>query len=113
MKSCALFTNFVRVAVAAALLTTQILPAENLRGTSAVDLLIQKAHSLEGRDRDDLAAQVWQQVLIANPNQPEALVGLARWAKRAGKNLLTLYKRLERLRSLLRDCVTRQLSPSA
>ena len=86
MKSCALFTNFVRVAVAAALLTTQILPAENLRGTSAVDLLIQKAHSLEGRDRDDLAAQVWQQVLIANPNQPEALVGLARWAKRAGKN---------------------------
>jgi len=87
MKSCALFTNFLRVAVAAALLTTQLLPAEDLRVTaSAVDLLIQKAHSLEGRDRDDLAAQVWQQVLTANPNQAEALVGLARWANRADKN---------------------------
>jgi len=63
------------------------LSAEDLRvTTSAVDLLIQKAHSLEGRDRDDLAAQVWQQVLLANPDRAEALVGLARWAKRAGKN---------------------------
>ncbi|MGH9547895.1 MAG: hypothetical protein ACRD3W_00920, partial [Terriglobales bacterium] len=87
MKSCALFTNVLRVAVAAALLTAQVLPADDLRTVpSAVGLLIQKAHSLEGRDRDDLAAQVWQQVLIANPNQPEALAGLARWAKRSGRN---------------------------
>src|SRR4051794_3755176 len=53
--------------------------------SSAIDLLIQKAHSLEARDRADLAAQVWQQVLITNPNQPDALAGLARWAKRSGK----------------------------
>jgi tetratricopeptide (TPR) repeat protein len=52
---------------------------------SAVDLLIQKARSLEARDRADLAAQVWQQILITNPNQPDALAGLARWAKRSGK----------------------------
>jgi hypothetical protein len=38
---------------------------------------------------------------------------LSEEARRAGKNLLTLYKRLERLRSLLRECVTRQLSPPA
>ena len=52
---------------------------------STIDLLIQKARSLEARDRADLAAQVWQQVLITNPNQPDALAGLARWAKRSGK----------------------------
>ncbi|MBV8709120.1 MAG: tetratricopeptide repeat protein, partial [Acidobacteriaceae bacterium] len=53
--------------------------------SSAVEHLIQKARSLEARDRADLAAQVWQQILINNPNQPDALAGLARWAKRSGK----------------------------
>ncbi len=33
----------------------------------------------------DLAAQSWQQVLMSNPNQPEALAGLARWAKQNGR----------------------------
>src|SRR5690606_26774912 len=32
-------------------------------------------------------------------------------ARRAGTSLDSLYKRLERLRSLLRQCVSRQLSP--
>ena len=52
----------------------------------AVQLLIQKAHSLEGRGRYDLAAQGWQQVLTTDPSEPEALAGLARIAKRTGKN---------------------------
>ncbi len=52
---------------------------------STVGLLVQKARSLEARDRADLAAQVWQQVLIADPKQPDALAGLARWAKRSGR----------------------------
>lgn len=53
-------------------------------GPSGLDLLIQKARSLEARNRTDLAAQVWQQVLIANPEQPDALAGLARWARQSG-----------------------------
>jgi cellulose synthase operon protein C len=86
MKLPALFTNSLRVAIAAALFTTQILPAADVRPMpSAIDLLIQKARSLEARDRQDLAAQVWHQVLVTDPNQPEALAALARWAKRTGR----------------------------
>ncbi|MEK7953444.1 hypothetical protein [Luteolibacter soli] len=54
-----------------------------------------------------------QQELIRMRYSDDNPAALSDEAKRAGKNLLTLYKRLERLRSLLRECVTRQLSPSA
>ena len=54
-----------------------------------------------------------QQELIRMRYGDESANALSEEAKRAGKNLLTLYKRLERLRSLLRECVTRQLSPPA
>ncbi|MFL6450090.1 MAG: cellulose synthase subunit BcsC-related outer membrane protein [Bryobacteraceae bacterium] len=87
MKLFTLFPQSVRASVAVLLLVSQTLPAEQLRPhTSAMDLLIQKARSLEARDRADLAAQVWQQVLVTDPNQPDALAGVARWAKRSGKN---------------------------
>ena len=49
-----------------------------------VDLLLSKARSLESRGRMDLAAQNWKQILLANPNQTEALAGLARYAKQSG-----------------------------
>lgn len=50
-----------------------------------VDVLLAKARSLELRGRVDLAAQNWQKVLLVNPNQTEALAGLARAAKENGK----------------------------
>src|ERR1039457_5874204 len=53
--------------------------------TTATDLLLAKSRSLEGRGLMDLAAQSWQQVLMSDPNQPEALAGLARWAKQNGR----------------------------
>jgi tetratricopeptide (TPR) repeat protein len=56
-----------------------------MAASSGVDLLLEKARSLEGRGRTDLAAQTWQQVLLADPNQAEALAGLARWAKQSGQ----------------------------
>ena len=56
-----------------------------LAASSAVDLLLDKARSLEGRGRPDLAAQSWQQVLLADPNQSEALAGLARWCKQSSQ----------------------------
>jgi DNA-directed RNA polymerase specialized sigma24 family protein len=54
-----------------------------------------------------------QQELIRMRYGDDSSNALSEEARRAGKNLLTLYKRLERLRSLLRECVTRQLSPPA
>jgi tetratricopeptide (TPR) repeat protein len=49
------------------------------------ELLLSKARSLEGRGRLDLAAQTWKQILLIEPNQPDALAGLARYAKQRGK----------------------------
>jgi tetratricopeptide (TPR) repeat protein len=52
---------------------------------SGLEQLLQKARSLEARSRTDLAAQVWHQVLIVSPEQPEALTALVRWAQQNGK----------------------------
>src|SRR5262249_6198047 len=49
-----------------------------------VSILLGKARSLEARGRIDLASQNWQQVLLVNPDQTEALAGLARFAKQNG-----------------------------
>jgi RNA polymerase sigma factor (sigma-70 family) len=54
-----------------------------------------------------------QQALIRLRYGEDSAVALAREAKRCGKSAETLYKRLERLRATLRDCVNRQLSPPA
>src|SRR5262249_38573014 len=49
-----------------------------------VSILLGKARSLEARGRIDLAVQNWQQVLLVNPDQAEALAGLARSARQNG-----------------------------
>jgi tetratricopeptide (TPR) repeat protein len=49
------------------------------------EILLDKARSLEGRGRLDLAAQTWRQLLLMEPNLPEALASLARYAKQQGK----------------------------
>lgn len=49
-----------------------------------VDVLLAKARSLELRGRIDLAVQNWRKVLLVDPNQTEALAGLARIAKQNG-----------------------------
>src|SRR5262245_49099831 len=64
-----------------------------------VDILLGKARSLEARGRIDLAAQNWSQVLLVDPNQSEAIAGLARHAKQSG-NANDLRQYLERLRKL-------------
>jgi tetratricopeptide (TPR) repeat protein len=67
--------------------------------SSAVQSLLDKAHSLEVRGRMDMAAQTWQQVLLADPKNVDALGGLARAAKLDGNSALTeLY--LDRLRAI-------------
>jgi len=49
-----------------------------------IGILLGKARSLEARGRLDLATQNWKQILLVNPNQSEALAGLARVAKENG-----------------------------
>ncbi len=65
----------------------------------SVAILLGKARSLEARGRIDLASQNWQQVLLSNPNQPEALAGLARSAKQ-NADLESERSYLDRLRKV-------------
>ena len=51
-----------------------------------VDILLAKARSLEARGLMDLAIQNWHKVLLVDPDQTEALAGLARGAKEDGQN---------------------------
>jgi tetratricopeptide (TPR) repeat protein len=55
---------------------------------AATRSLLDKAHALEARDRMDLAVQTWHQVLLADPNNAEALAGLARAAMAGGNEEL-------------------------
>ena len=66
---------------------------------SATQSLLDKAHALEVRGRMDMAAQTWQQVLLADPVNVDALSGLARAAKLSGNTALAgTY--LDRLRAI-------------
>jgi tetratricopeptide (TPR) repeat protein len=47
-------------------------------------ILIEKAHALEARGRPDMAIQSWQQILLSDPNNADALAGLARDYKLIG-----------------------------
>ena len=47
-------------------------------------VLVEKAHTLEARGRPDMAIQSWQQVLLSDPNNIEALAGMARDLKLIG-----------------------------
>src|SRR5262252_8509342 len=68
----------------ATLLSTLFVALLLVAQTPGVEILLSKAQSLEARGRMDLAAQNWKQVLLVNPNQTEALAGLARYAKQSG-----------------------------
>ncbi len=68
-------------------------------GAAATQALLDKAHTLETRGRMDMASQTWQQVLLSDPNNTEALAGLARAAK-VGGNTTLANSYLERLRAI-------------
>ena len=68
-------------------------------GESATQTLLDKAHAFEVRGRMDMATQTWQQVLLADPVNVNALAGLARAAKLSGNtSLASTY--LDRLRAI-------------
>lgn len=66
---------------------------------AATQQLLEKAHAMEARSRMDMASQTWQQVLLVDPNNTEALGGLARAAKLSGNNTLA-NTYLQRLRAI-------------
>jgi tetratricopeptide (TPR) repeat protein len=66
---------------------------------SPTQSLLDKAHAFEVRGRMDMAAQTWQQVLMADPNNVDALSGLARSAKLSG-NAALAGTYLDRLRAI-------------
>ncbi|WP_419806530.1 cellulose synthase subunit BcsC-related outer membrane protein [Terriglobus sp.] len=83
--------------LALALSACVVAPAQG--SVAATQALLDKAHALETRGRMDMAAQTWQQVLLADPKNTEALGGLARAAKLSGNDALaTTY--LGRLRAI-------------
>ena len=51
-------------------------------------LLVSNAHAFESRGRPDLAIQVWQEILLSDPKNTEALAGLARDYKLNGDSKL-------------------------
>jgi tetratricopeptide (TPR) repeat protein len=75
-------------------------PAANAAANSAATeraSLVDKAHALEARGRPDLAAQLWQQILLSAPDNVEALEGMARAYKLMG-NADQAGQALDRLR---------------
>ncbi len=62
---------------------TQKKPSESA-SQSTRTVLIDKARALESRGRPDMAVQLWQQVLLSEPNNSEALAGLAKDYKLMG-----------------------------
>ena len=49
-------------------------------------MMIEKGHVLEARGRPDLAVQVWQQILLSDPNNQLALAGVARDYRLSGNS---------------------------
>ncbi|MGB6688707.1 MAG: cellulose synthase subunit BcsC-related outer membrane protein [Terracidiphilus sp.] len=77
-------TRFIRFQLVLILASAVAVPAPS-QTQGGVDILLAKARSLELRGRIDLAAENWHKVLLVNPNQTEALAGLARAAKENGQ----------------------------
>ena len=67
--------------------------------SAAEKTLLEKAQSQEQSGHLDLAAQTWQQILLSDPNNQDALAGLARWAKLSG-NDAEAETYIERLRAV-------------
>jgi tetratricopeptide (TPR) repeat protein len=101
MKNPSAFRLWVPVILlgAAAISPDVCISARGQAPQSTVQAVLDDAHQLEVRGRIDLAAQKWQQVLLTDPNNTEALGGLARAAKSIGNNALA-QTYIERLRAI-------------
>jgi tetratricopeptide (TPR) repeat protein len=62
-------------------------------------ILVEKARALEARGRPDMAIQLWQQILLSDPKNTDALAGLAKDYKLIG-NKAQSDEALDRLRAI-------------
>ena len=92
MKNPSVFrfcASAILLGAASPVFLTSLLSAQNpgaaaQSSPAATQSLLDKADALEIRGRIDMAAQTWQQVLLADPNNARALGGLARAARQSG-----------------------------
>ncbi len=71
------------------LLAAQGISAQNRAASNSVtatrEVLVRKARDLEARGRPDLSLQLWQQILLSDPQNTAALAGVARDYKLMGQ----------------------------
>jgi tetratricopeptide (TPR) repeat protein len=67
-------------------LSTMMIPAVIFAQSTAVGSLLARARTQEQSGHLDLAAQTWQQVILVDTHDREALAGLARWSKLTGRD---------------------------
>jgi len=73
--------------LACLLLSSALVPAQAQQQQSEAEkALIEKAKALEARGRPDIAVQVWQQILLSDPNNAMALGGVARDYRLSGNS---------------------------
>ncbi len=60
--------------------------AQPQKQSDAEKVLIGKAQALESRGRPDMAVQVWQQILLSDPNNTSCAAGLARDYRLSGNS---------------------------
>jgi tetratricopeptide (TPR) repeat protein len=82
------------------LLLSQVSATAQTKNLSdAEKTLIEKAQALESRGRPDIAVQVWQQILLSDPNNQMALTGVARDYRLSG-NSAASDEALDKLRKI-------------
>lgn len=71
-------------------LAVQMGHAQSRQGVLTPDqtrtILVEKARALEARGRPDMAIQLWQQILLSDPKNIDALVGIAKDYKMIGSS---------------------------
>jgi tetratricopeptide (TPR) repeat protein len=91
--------RMVLPAVSGALCLALSFSAVAQKESDAEKVLIEKAQALEARGRPDIAVQVWQQILLSDPNNALALGGVARDYRLSG-NSTASDEALDKLRRL-------------
>ena len=91
------------IGAACLVLTLPLAHAQNSSVAGSTDAarasIAQKALALESRGRPDMAIQLWQQILLSDPRNTNALAGLARDYKLIGSDTLA-NQTLDRLRAI-------------
>jgi tetratricopeptide (TPR) repeat protein len=96
LRKVAIVASCLFLALQIGLAQKKSIPA-TATGTRAI--LVEKAHALESRGRPDMAIQIWQQILLSDPRNTEALAGLAKDFKLIG-SIDKSSDALERLRKI-------------